>query len=208
MGARARVPALGDRAGLGAALADGAGARRARPEDRAALDRARGRLVVVQLRGGGDREVDVPEGREPRLRDGLPVRLDEPRLRDRDRDLDLPRLAIHAGRVRRRPDPDRVDVDRDSAVSSRGARRRRPATTRARPRPGTSTTRAGRASRLLSLAGLVGRRAQLPRRLGDALEGDRRRLPDCRFRRAAADERLQRPLPDGHRRRAGSCSRT
>src|SRR5213079_2826625 len=49
------------------------------------------------------------------LGDGVPVRLDEPRLRARDRDLDLPRLAVHARRAGRRPAADRADVDRRAA---------------------------------------------------------------------------------------------
>jgi YHS domain-containing protein/uncharacterized membrane protein YraQ (UPF0718 family) len=47
--------------------------------------------------------------------------------------------------------------------------------------------------------GLVGRRAQLPRRLADAVEGDPQRLPARRLHRAAGRRLLQRPLP---RRRA------
>jgi len=116
VGARARLPALGDRAGLGAAARDGAAARRTRAALAGPRDRLRRGLVVVQLRGGGDRQVDVPEGREPAGGDGLPVRLDQPRLRDRHRDLDLHRLAVHAGRVRRRTDPDLPDVARIAAA--------------------------------------------------------------------------------------------
>jgi hypothetical protein len=55
--------------------------------------------------------------------------------------------------------------------SSRAARRRR-ARTRAAVDAGTSTTRPAARRRCRSQA-LVGRRAQLPRRLADALEGDR-----------------------------------
>ena len=57
-------------------------------------------------------------------------------------------------------------------------------------------------------AGLVGRGPQLPRRLGDALEGDHCRLRDRRVRRAAAEVVLQPPLPDRHRAARPSCSRT
>src|ERR687885_216397 len=46
-------------------------------------------VVVVQLRRDRDCEVDVREGRELRDRDGFPIRVDEPRLRDRDCPLGL-----------------------------------------------------------------------------------------------------------------------
>ena len=77
--------------------------------------------------------------------------------------------------------------------------------TRSRRRPGTSTTRPAPEGltwreRLTSVDSVVGRRAQLPRRLGDALEGDRRRVPDRRLRRAPADGLLQRALPHGRAR--------
>ena len=48
--------------------------------------------------------------------DGVPVRVDEPRLRARDRDLDLPRLGVHARGARRRRAPDRVHVGRAPAL--------------------------------------------------------------------------------------------
>src|SRR5262249_34399578 len=83
---------------------------RARARRGGAGNRPRGGFVVLQLRGDRNREVDVREGSELRLGDGLPVRLDEPRVRARDRDLDLHRLAVHACRARGRPDPDRADV--------------------------------------------------------------------------------------------------
>ena len=50
--------------------------------------------------------------------------------------------------------------------------------------------------------GMVGRGAQLPRRLADALQGDRDRLPARRLRRPARQRLLQRPVPERHRRRA------
>jgi threonine/homoserine/homoserine lactone efflux protein len=103
-------------AGLGAAHADGTGARRARAALALAGDGIRRGVVVVQLRGGRDREVGLSEGREPRRGDGLPVRVDEPRLRDRDRDLGLPRVAVHGCGVRRRADPHRAGVDRGRAA--------------------------------------------------------------------------------------------
>ena len=67
-------------------------------------------------------KLDVPEGRELRDRDGLPVRVDEPRVRARDRALDLHRLAVHARRVRRRDLPDRADVARAAALRHQEAR--------------------------------------------------------------------------------------
>ncbi len=45
--------------------------------------------------------------------------------------------------------------------------------------------------------GVVGRRAQLPRRLADAVEGDHARLPARRVRRPARQRLLQRPVPQG-----------
>jgi hypothetical protein len=72
---------------------------------------------------------------------------------------------------------------------------------RACRRDGTRASHGGH--RRLGVAGaadivrrLVRRRAQLPRRLGDALEGDRLRLPDRRFHRAAAALVLQRTFRD------------
>ena len=62
MGPRSGLPAVGDRAGLGAAVAVGEGARRARPALGRARHRAGRRLVLVQLRGDRDRPVDVREG--------------------------------------------------------------------------------------------------------------------------------------------------
>ena len=70
------------------------------------------------------------------LRDGVPVRVDEPRLRARARAVALPRLAVHARRVRRRHRADRADVAalcasrlaaaRGGGARARAARRRRP----------------------------------------------------------------------------------
>ena len=74
------------------------------------------------------------KGAELRLGDGLPVRVDEPRLRARHRDVDLPRLAVHARGVRRRHRPDRADVARRAPVRLRGGSRRRRARTRLRRR--------------------------------------------------------------------------
>ena len=48
--------------------------------------------------------------------------------------------------------------------------------------------------------GLVGRRAQLPRRLADALEGGHDRLPDRRLRRPAAGDASSRPSSSTTRR--------
>ena len=133
-----------------------------------ARHRARRRFLVLQLRRGRDREVDVPEGSEPGDRDGVPVRLDEPRVRDRDRDVDLPRLGVHARRVRRRPVPDRLHVGGDPLLRHAAARRggARARTPRAdRPRAPHGRLRGAQLARAAHLAqGVVGRRAQLPRR--------------------------------------------
>ena len=53
-----------------------------RPRARARR-RPRRRVVLLQLRGGRDRALAVHEGRERRGRDGVPVRVDELRLRAR-----------------------------------------------------------------------------------------------------------------------------
>ena len=122
MGARARLRALGvvqawvPRERLAARRS--AAAVRVRLRSRP----ARRGVVVVLVRGDRDREVAVREGREPRVRDGVPVRFDEPRLRARDRAVALHRLAVHARRVRRRRRPDHRDVDR--APPARHARAR------------------------------------------------------------------------------------
>src|SRR5204863_8598411 len=57
VGPRTRLPPLGDRAGLGPPFAVGACAGRARRAGAPRLDRARGGVVVLQLRGDRDREV-------------------------------------------------------------------------------------------------------------------------------------------------------
>ena len=56
--------------------------------------------------------------------------------------------------------------------------------------------------------GVVGRRAQLPRRLADALQGDRDRVPARRVHRAARQRLLQRPVPERHAAGARRRSRT
>ena len=89
------------------------------------------------------------------------------------------------------------------------ARSRRQARAHARSgRPRPPAPRGRRAScrwreRLRSARGLVGRRPQLPRRLADALEGDRHRLRARRVRRPAAQQLLQRPVPHA---RAGAAA--
>ena len=98
------------------------------------------------------------------------------------------------------------------AISLRAVRlaprsRRRRASTRRTPRPATSTTPPAPTSVARAAAlgrGVVGRRAQLPRRLADALEGDRHRLPARRIHRPPADGLLQRAVPD--RRPAAAAS--
>jgi hypothetical protein len=140
VGARPWRPSLGRRASVDTTRADGACAWRPRLSHAAALDGPGRGVVVLQLRGGGDRQVDVPKGRELRGSHGLPVRLDEPRLRDRNRPLDLPRLA-----VRRRPSSSAASSSSSScgsasAISFRGGSRSKPANTRSLPRPATSIT--------------------------------------------------------------------
>ena len=67
---------------------DAAGAGRPRPAARSRrATRLRHGVVELLVRGVGDGEVAVPEGRRLRLRDGLHVRLDEPRDRARHRAL-------------------------------------------------------------------------------------------------------------------------
>ncbi len=80
-------------------------------------------------------------------------------------------------------------------------RRRPPAPRRRRGEP-----RLARAPDLV--LGLVGRGGQLPRRLADALEGDRDRLPARRLHRAARQRLLQQPLRQGRARPSWSRSRT
>ena len=87
----------------------------------------------------------------------------------------------------------RLFVSRDvraRRARARAAGRRRPPAPLGRDR--------GWAARPADLrAGVVGRRAQLPRRLADALQGDRHRLPARRLHRAARRRLLQRALPRG-----------
>ena len=72
-------------------------------------------------------------------------------------------------------------------AAARGARR---ASTPRRPTAGHQHHSAGEQmslrERLTSRLGVVGRRPQLPRRLADALEGDRDRLPARRLRRPSS----------------------
>ena len=87
------------------------------------------------------------------------------------------------------------------AASSRTGARARSST----PTPGHQHHTAGEQlswrQRLTSASRLVGRRAQLPRRLADAVEGDHDRLPARRVRRPARQRLLQRPVPHAARRR-------
>src|SRR5205085_3570096 len=73
VGARPRFPALRDRRGMGPALPDAAGARRTRRSRGSTRDGAWRGVVVLQLRGDRDREVDVPERGELRVGNGLSV---------------------------------------------------------------------------------------------------------------------------------------
>ena len=58
---------------------------------------------------GRARPVAVSQGRRLHRRDGVPVRLHQPRRRARDHPRGPDRLAVHRRRVRRRPDHDRAD---------------------------------------------------------------------------------------------------
>ena len=177
MGARARLRDLGDRAGLGAARAHRGGARRAR-----ACGRRAGRPGSAPRR----RRAPTRRSRSPRACSR--------RARRRPRALAFQfastnlvwelglvlwvligwqfTLAEYVGGI--------VMIVLMWALLRlfvRRASRRRRASTRARPTPATSTTRPARRmswrERLTLGRGLVGRGAQLPRRLADALEGDR-----------------------------------
>ena len=141
-----------------------------------ARDRPRRRIVVVQLRGGRDREVAVPEGRELRLGDGR----SSSRRRTSSSSsgsciwiflgwqftlaefvggivlIALMWLGLRLFVTRR--------LEEEAREHARGRAGRPPA--RDSARVGCAQAALGRS--------LVGRRAQLPRRLGDALEGDHR----------------------------------
>ena len=193
-----RLSDLRDRAGVGATRADRARARRQRLALARRRHRPRGRVVFVLVRSRRDRQEPLPEGRVSQLGAGVPVRLDQPRLGARPRALGADRLAVRARRVRRRARDDRCDGGAAARVRfapprAGGARARAPC----RQRP--SAPQRGRADELAGTAdrrgGLVGCRAQLSRRLADALEGDRRRFSDCGLRRAASGECVAEPLP-------------
>ena len=94
-------------------------------------------VVVVLLRGDGDGQVAVPEGRRLRHRHGLHVRLHQPRRRARRRAADPHGLAVRGGRVRGRADHDRAPralrrlrppspPDRPGAAAPASGNRRRP----------------------------------------------------------------------------------
>ena len=143
------------------------------------------------------------EGRLGGVGAGVPVRLDQPRDRARDRDLDPDRMAVHARRVRRRPGADR----RDDLLLRLFVSRRLEREAREHAQAADTGHQHHSAGEQLSLAraadsvvGLVGRRSQLPRRLADALEGDRDRLPARRVHRPAGQRLLQRAV---HRARPG-----
>ena len=198
MGAGARLLDLRDRAGVGAARADpGPDERLGRAAGRVG-DRARRRVVVVLLRGDRDRQVAVSEGRLGGVGAGVPVRLDQPRVGARPRAVGADRLAVHARRVRRRDRDDRAD-DGDAAAVRQPPARAGGARARDRGRHRPSAPRWPRAADLARAAhlgrGVVGRRAQLPRRLADALEGDRARVPARRVHRPARQRLLRAPVP-------------
>ncbi len=198
MGARARVRDLRDRAGVGAARAGrGAHERLGRALGRVGDGPRRGVLLVL-LRRDRDREVAVPEGSERGVGARVPVRVDEPRVGARAGAVGADRLAVHRRRVRRRSRDDRADDRAAAPVRQPPARA---AGARARPggRQRPSAPRGGRAAVLARAAhlgaGVVGCGAQLPRRLADALQGDRARVPARRVHRPVRQRVLRAPVP-------------
>ena len=198
MGARVRLRDLRGRAGVGAPRADRAEPLRKRDRPGRTGDAARRGVVVVLVRGRRDREVALPEGRVGRDRARVPVRLDEPRLGARPRDLDPHGLAVHARRVRRRDRADRIDVGPAAPVRVAATRGGGPRA-RARSRHGPPAPLGGLGAALAQAArvrgGVVRRRAQLPRRLADALAGDRNRLRARRVRSARPEPLVLEALP-------------
>ena len=138
----------------------------------------------------------LPEGRLGGHRARLPVRLDQPGLGARPRPLGADRLAVHARRVPRRHPDDRADGGAAAPLRLRRAleEQAREHAQEADARPRRTTAARRRAASSADVA------AQLPRRLDDALQGDRDRLPARRLHRPARRRLLQRPLP--HRRAA------
>ena len=169
----------GDRAGVGPARAHRARARRRRPAARRARDRPRRGLVLVLLRRDRDRQVACSR-RAPRRRRALAFQFASTNL---VWELGLVLWVLIGWQFTLAEFVGGLVLIVLMAVaaarcSCRRAWRRRRASTRRRPTPATSTTAAGESTarwreRLTLGDGVVGRRAQLPQRLADAVEGDR-----------------------------------
>ena len=113
------------------------------------------------------------------------------------------RLAVHPRRVRRRHRDDRADGGHGAGSSYRAASRSARASTRVGPRRATGiepeplADQVSWRERVASARRLVRRRAELPLRLADALEGDHARVLARRVHRPAGRRLLQLPLPRG-----------
>ena len=108
-------------------------------------------VVELFVRGDRDGEVAVPKGRRLHHRDGLHVRVDEPRRRARHRAARADGLAVRGRGVHRRPDHDhrpragrRLRVHAEARARGAGARRARGH--RARSRARRTTITAGRST--------------------------------------------------------------
>ena len=142
----------------------------------------------------------------------VPVRLDQPRVGARPGAVGADRLAVHARRVPRRDRDDRADDACCCGCSSAARSRSRPASTRIEADTGHQHHMRRRAAVLARAAdlgaGVVGRRAQLPRRLADAVEGDHDRVPARRVHRPARQRLLRRPVPHERAGAAADDART
>ena len=175
MGPRLRLRDLRGCAGVGAEAADRARPLRQRSRGDREGDRTRRGFELMLLRRDRNRQEPVREGRLLGDRAGVPVRLDQPRLGARPRAVGADRMAVHARRVPRGHRDDRRDVADVAAVRlaapGRSAREHAEAAAvgHQHQAAGTEGCGGGRASEPRRV---VGRRAQLPRRLADALQGD------------------------------------
>ena len=142
VGARARLRDLRDRAGVGAARADRAGAerlgRRGRSRWATGLGAASSSCSYAAI---AIAKSLFQKGASAASRARVPVRLDEPRVGARPRAVGADRLAVHARRVRRRDRDDRADDGAAAAVRQPPARGAGPRARAARPTPAISTTR-------------------------------------------------------------------
>jgi hypothetical protein len=197
VGARLRIHDLRDRAGVGPARAHRGRAVGRRREAHHDGNGAGGGIELVLLRGDCDRQEPVRQGRLGIVIAGVRVRVDEPRVGARTGAVGADRLAVHDRRV-----PGRHRDDRPDGAAAARVRLPRARGTSARARPGGGhrppAPHGRRAHELARAAhvdvGLVRRRAQLPRRLADALQGDRDRIPPRRVRRPTGQWVLQRAV--------------